>query len=114
MTTKQQQQEKEESIVYLKTTLGIAPGDTIHTILRSVSRSGMNRKISIIYKDINISWHVAKIFQEKSVEKFGHHALSVSGCGMDMGFNCVYNLSRILFSDTLHKDSGCALKQQWL
>jgi len=103
MTTKKQS-ERDEFIAKLRETL--KPGDTVHTVLRSVSRSGMNRKIDV-YKltgDGNggitkqwLSYWVAKAcdfrFDEKS------DALSIGGCGMDMGAHVVYNLSRVLFRD---------------
>lgn len=34
--------------------------------------------------------------------------IRVSGCGMDMGFHLVYNLSLVLYG------SGDALKQRWI
>jgi hypothetical protein len=113
--------------------LGIKAGDEIQTIMRSVSASGMNRKISVIYKGENISWYVAKLLEENPTEKFGHWALNVSGCGMDMGFNTVYRMSRRLFpggfkpmdagktygrngtkADEVDADGGYALTQKWL
>lgn len=43
--TKQQQSERDEFIAKLRETL--KPGDTLHTVLRSVSRSGMQRVIDV-------------------------------------------------------------------
>lgn len=129
---KKAEKEKQAAIDYLKNDLGIKPGDTIQCILRSVSRSGMNRKISVIYNGENISWHVSKLFGYKPAEKFGHWAVNVSGCGMDMGFHIVYMIGRYLFPDgfipkeagrygrngtpdtELDTDGGYALKHQWL
>lgn len=110
---KKKEREKLEAIEYLQT-LGIKEGDTIYCILRSVSKSGMNRKISVIYKDRDISYHVSKVIDYKCVEKFGHQALNVSGCGMDMGFSVVYNLSYALFAKIKQTDPGYALKSAWL
>lgn len=90
------ERESKEAIQFLLDR-GIKPGSEIKCILRSVSRSGMNRKISLIFNGENISWYVAKIFKENCAEKFGHNALNCNGCGMDMGFNAVYNLGRYLF-----------------
>lgn len=90
------QKEHKEALEYFKY-LGIKPGDIVHCILRSVSQSGMNRKISLIYKDRNISFYASSLIGYGLTEKLGHQCLNVSGCGMDMGFQCVYSLGRALF-----------------
>lgn len=119
----------------------LKPGDKVYTILRHVSRSGMMRRISpvVIRKEkpgdiaekwngepIDISWQVAKLGLWP--RKYPHEGLTVSGCGMDMGFHVVYELSRVLFPDGFKvegigrngnesgwdKDGGYALKQEWL
>ena len=43
--TKQQQSERDEAIARLRSTL--KPGDTVYTVLRNCSRSGMSRSIDI-------------------------------------------------------------------
>lgn len=129
----------------------LKPGDTVYTILRNVSRSGMNRRISLVVgqganvKDI--TFDAARVMDENVKQRAGYVqdvGLSVGGCGMDMGFSVVYNLSRVLFPDgfvcsgegcvsndhfndhgkimrrenykgKMHKgDGGYALKQRWL
>lgn len=80
----------------------IAPGDTIYTILRHVSRSGMSRSIScmIIDKDgepVDVSGFVARAIGERFDRDNG--GVKVGGCGMDMGFHLVYTLSYTLFPD---------------
>src|SRR3990172_2873899 len=76
----------------------IKPGDTVYTILRHVSRSGMQREIGIVLlkdgTDLHPNYLVAKALGER-VGKFD--SVIVGGCGMDMGFHLVYNLSRALF-----------------
>lgn len=140
---KQSANEQLEAINHLRSIL--KPGDTVYTILNNVSRSGMNRRISLCVgsgKDVtNITWYVAKAMGEPLKNRAGYVqdvGISVSGCGMDMGFDLVYNLSRILFRDGFdctgegcpsndysngdrnyepHKhtgDGGYALKQRWL
>ena len=136
------QSERAEFISKLRETL--KPGDKLHTVLRSVSRSGMSRVIDV-YKlgcsnqgTIEKSWlsyWVAKAadftFDQKA------DAIKVSGCGMDMGFHVVYNLGRTLWPDGficsgenchsndhtngdrdytphIHADGGYALTQEWL
>lgn len=135
----QKQKEQNEAIERLKE--WIQPGDTIHTILRHVSRSGMFRVIDVVKigKDgevLSLGWNVAKALDYAHDRQ--REGLRVSGCGMDMGFHVVYNLSRVLFEDfrcvgegchsndhsnerkrnytkgRKHSDGGYALKQRWL
>ena len=95
---------KDDSAVYLKTILH--PGDEVKTILRSCSRSGMSRRISLVVAvdgDVqDITFHAAHAMGE-NIKQGGHYVqnggLVVSGCGMDMGFHVIYNLSRTLFPD---------------
>jgi len=110
-----------EAISALKKRL--KPGQTIYTILRKVSKSGMLRHISVCIATRNpkgqpfisdITWHVARALQDYS-DFPQDHGMKVSGCGMDMGFHIVYGLSRTLFTKIGDKaDSGYILKQQWL
>ena len=80
----------------------VHPGDTVYTVLRHVSSSGMSRRIDlyIIGKDrrpMFISGMAAAAMGMRwDRDKGGIH---VSGCGMDMGFHLVYNLSYVLFPD---------------
>ena len=113
----------------------IKPGDTVQTILRHVSRSGMTRAISPVVNGEDISWLVARASDYRVNQK--HGGLTVEGCGMDMGFDVVYNLSWVLFKEGFdcigercpsnshsngdrdytphhHKEGGYALKQRWL
>jgi hypothetical protein len=72
---------KLEDLEYLRKTF--PPGSTVHTNLVSVSRSGMSRLISVHCVDQDVDRK--------------HLALKVGGCGMDMGFSVVYNLSATLY-----------------
>lgn len=123
--TKEEQQESREFLLkHLK------PGTKVYTICRHVSRSGMMRIISPIIvmdgKPYDLSWHIDRLglFQRK----YPNEGLTVGGCGMDMGFHVVYELSSVLFpggfkvkgigrnGDTSgwDKDGGYALTQEWL
>lgn len=87
----------------------LKPGDRIYTILRSVSKSGMSRKIKLVVGDGNnnigdITWYVSQALEER----MNDGAIVVKGCGMDMGFHIVEQLSRVLFQDSY------AIKQSWL
>lgn len=73
----------------------VKPGDTIHTILRNTSRSGMSRTISPVVNSEDISFWVARALDMSIDQDRG--GIKISGCGMDMGFALVYDLSRTLF-----------------
>lgn len=129
--TKRQQQEQERQDAITELRLLLRPGDTVHTVLRKVSASGMSRRIDL-YKftadgPLYLTGYAA------TAAGFRRHksgAVVIGGCGMDMGFAAVYELSRVLFpkgyklpkgkrgrnGDTsgYDTDGGYALKQQWL
>jgi len=113
-TEKQKEEAKNELLKLVK------PGATIYTILRHVSRSGMVREIDCFLMDrkggkpICLSFYIAQMLGYRRSPGRGDFALVVNGCGMDMCFNVVYNMSRALFG----KAGGChgkkALHQEWL
>lgn len=132
MTKTQDKSERAESIRTLKKLL--KPGDTVFTVLRHRSSSGMSRDIDffIIRKGEPywLSYHVGKVLGLKRSK--GRDGLKVGGCGMDMGFHVVYELSRALFPkgfvpakagrggrngsdpNEIDTDGGYALNQRWL
>jgi len=83
-------------------------GDTLYTNVKSVSRSGMSRQIAVYAiqdnKPFFISYYIAELLNYKMNNNNG--AIKISGCGMDMAFAIVYELSKKLFND------GYALKQR--
>ena len=95
--TKAQKQEQQEAINTLREE--IKPGQTLHTILRHASRSGMSRSISIVQikggRTYDWSYLVAKAIGEKIDQN--HDGIKIGGCGMDMGFELVYRLSYALY-----------------
>lgn len=98
--SKAQQAEKEQALSKLREILRV--GDTLHTILRHVSQSGMSRSISVIKveKDgsmFNIDYLIARAGLFSFDDR--HDGLKVGGAGMDMGFHIVYSLSRAVFPD---------------
>lgn len=123
----------------------VKPGDTVYTILRHVSSSGMLRVIDVkalgMYEGkphvYHIGYNVALALGYKWDDK--REGLRVGGCGMDMGYHIVYNLSRSLFGQDFtcigegcpsndhtngdpkgyevghkHLDSGYALNHAWM
>lgn len=107
----------------------LRPGDTVYTVLNSVSRSGMSRDITM-YKigPDGKSWlsgYASKMLGEALTQRDG---IKVQGCGMDMGFELVYRLGRALWPEGFKvegtgrngdtsgwdNDGGYALRQSWL
>lgn len=80
----------------------LQPGDTVHTILRHTSRSGMLRIIDPVAlagpgNDVRyLGYLTAKAL---GWPDDGDQGVKVSGCGMDMGFELVYCLSRALWPE---------------
>ena len=91
-------------------------GSKVYTILRSVSASGMTRNISLVIAQgdeiIDITYYAAHAMGDKVSESKGHRAIRVNGCGMDLGFHLVYNLSSVLFAG--QDRAGYVLKQGWI
>lgn len=97
-------------------------GSTVYTILRSVSRSGMQRQISVLALvpddktsempkhiiDLHPNWSVSQVLGYRLNKGGANDALIVNGCGMDMGFDIAYNLASALYGD------GYALNHRWL
>lgn len=92
-------------------------GSTVFCIVRKVAPSGMSRNISLVFfehdaergeiRDYHPTYNAAKVLGW-SLAKSGPDALQVAGCGMDMCFHTVYELSSVLYGD------GYALKHRTL
>jgi len=96
----------------------VSEGDTIYTVLRSVSSSGISRTISLkVAKDgkiLDLTYYASILLDWPLVEVNGSRAVRVGGCGMDMGFHTVYTLSRVLFREEGNtKDAGYSLNHNW-
>lgn len=123
-------EERAEAIAQLKKWL--KPGDTVYTILRHVSRSGMRRVIGVVILkydrkqrrivDLHPNYSVSKVLGLRRGDSDG---VVIDGCGMDMGFALVYDLGRALWPDGTPKphgtrngepdrDGGYALQHRWL
>ena len=85
-------------------------GDIVYTTVKTVSSSGMSRKISCYIvqdgKIRSISNLTGNALEWSTGDNSG--SVTVTGCGMDMGFHLVYTLSSVLFGDSY------ALKQEWI
>lgn len=98
----------------------LPPGSTVYTVLRHVSRSGMRRAIdayalTAVNGKIEKSWlsrRVAAVCGYSFDDR--REAVTVNGCGMDMGFDLVYNLSHALYDGDGKSDPGYTLRHEWL
>lgn len=106
---------------------GIRQGEIIYTILRHVSRSGMYRVIDAVIMRKNEPVSIFAVLSQTAKDEIKEMykleekgtGFKVNGCGMDMGFDLVYNISSLLFKNTQHnkkqkEDVGYWLKQRWL
>ncbi len=135
--TKAEQSEAREKLLKW-----LQPGDTVYTVLEHVSRSGMQREIRVIIAktdDDGQPYHLHPNYAVAALrgDRVGkRNGIVVDGCGKDMGFSIVYNLSATLFPDGFkcigkkkrcpsndhsngdkrrhHWDGGYALRHQWL
>ena len=126
MTTKQTKAQakaadKQEAIDHLRKYL--KPGSRVYTSLKSVSSSGMSRRIECYIPVVlneetgelgiyNISYYVARVLDRNRNDT----GILCSGCGMDMGFELVYSLSWELFRNDFdsHHDASYALTHSWM
>lgn len=101
-------EDRAEAKGYLKEV--IKEGDTIYTLVKKVSPSGMSRQIVVIIRTdtgiSNISWWVASALGYRICKD--RDSFSVSGCGMDMGYAVAYDIGAELFGD------GYKIKHAWL
>jgi hypothetical protein len=115
--TKKAEQDKERSEAINALRKALKPGAEICFVVTHVARSGMQRSIEFYipcmskYWDTNkhktlggyrrrmsierITWEMSRVLGYRIDQK--HGGLIVGGCGMDMGFHCVYNLGRYLW-----------------
>lgn len=133
-TTKKAQREAEREESRQTLLKWLKPGDTVYTVLRHVSRSGMSRRIDLYTfafgddgKPIKLwlSWHVARLCGWRLGGRSGDDGIVVGGCGMDMGYHLVYTLGALLWPDGTTEphgrrngepdsDGGYALRHEWI
>ena len=105
--TKAQKAEQTAAIETLRTYY--KPGDTVHTLLESMSRSGMSRSIRVVLPvqepdrrtgrpsiDFLHPNHLVAVALGLRRSKSGDGVI-LGGCGMDMGFALAYELSHALY-----------------
>ncbi len=119
----------------------LPPGSTVSTILRHVTGSGMSRSISPVICSPDGPHDLTYLAVRAGVGNVDpkNGGVKMGGCGMDMGFGLVYNLSSMLYPDgfactgdrcpsndhsngdrdytpghVVHSSGGYALSQRWL
>lgn len=106
--------DKAEAIETLNRWLSV--GDTVYTILRHRSSSGMTRWLDLyVIKDgrpLRLTWSAAMALGWPYDRK--REAIKVSGCGMDMGFHTVYSLAYVLNNGKTDGDAGYSLQHNWI
>lgn len=87
-------------------------GSTVHTVLRSVSSSGMTRVIGVLCIKgetiLHPNYNVAGVLGRRWCNGGLGDGVEARGAGMDMGFDLVYSLASVLYGD------GYALRHQWV
>lgn len=85
----------------------IRPKATVSTVLRHVSRSGMQRKLSLVIV------HKGEILDITTLAAGAMHGrtdddgnLVVRGCGMDMCWNAVYRLGKAIWPNGTRRPHG--------
>lgn len=95
----QKREEQAQALTRLRSWL--VPGAKVYTKCTHVARSGMSRSIeAFIITDgelNNITWAISDALDYSFDSKNG--GIKMGGCGMDMGFSLVYNLSRKVFQE---------------
>jgi hypothetical protein len=85
----------------------LKPGSTVYVAQRHVSRSGMERRLTLHLikgnRPIDITRHVAAVTGLRYDRE--DHTVKVGGVGMNMHFHTIYSLSRALWPDG-HKCTG--------
>lgn len=82
-------------------------GTAIYGIIRSVSRSGMQRTIDFYaFTDNDYDYLTGYIGHALDMRRDKSGALVVGGCGMDMVFHVVHNLSYTLHGMDNHDGAG--------
>lgn len=79
----------------------LKPGDTVYTILRHVSQSGMVRDISALVHTGRVMYEISHLVARVLDMKVNrdHGGIRIGGCGTDEGFQIVYNLGYVMFPD---------------
>jgi hypothetical protein len=117
MSTKAEREEARRDLRAL-----LPAGSTVYTVLRHVSRSGMSRNLDCYALTTDgdgkawirrITWQVCKATGHRYNTKA--EALTITGCGMDMGYSVVNDLAIGLYCPDVYTHEGAySLRHEWL
>ena len=115
-TPKEKQRELEKAQLRKEIKKIIGKCRDIYCVLRHVSQSGMMRHIDFyIFKNNRPIWLTSRIGQLLDYRQAPSGSLKVGGCGMDMGFAVVYDLSSELYCNKKYNhDKAYRLNSNWL
>lgn len=107
--------------------LGLRVGDTVYSVLRHVSASGMSRSIDFyIIKNGRPIWITGTIANLLKIKRSNSgEGVTIKGCGTDVGFDVVYSLGKTIWPNGTPKphgtrngkpdsEGGYALKHSWI
>lgn len=97
---------RDEAVAWLRARIEV--GAHLYTTVTHVAKSGMSRRIKVLmvvpdeggrgnHQIWNISGWVAEATNRK--KHSNEMSVVVNGCGMDMGFELIYTLGRVMFPD---------------
>lgn len=119
MKVKATKEEKAQWEKEIKELLDGMESPVLYTGLRHVSRSGMKRIVQVIAIENNtplyLGYRIAAILDRPYDEK--KEGVVIGGCGTDVGFEIVYQLSSYLYRDPDGKyshEGAYKIKQRWL
>lgn len=104
----------------------LKPGDTVYTVLRHISSNGMQRRIDLyVVRDGALRYLSGYAADLLDMRRHDQGGIVVRGCGMDEGFELVYNLGAALWPDGTpephgtrngepDRTGGYALKHEWI
>jgi hypothetical protein len=111
----QAQADKELARMELREMFAEQEKPKVYTILRHCSQSGMSRDISLKTIEngrlIDITYTASIALGEKPKDRNGQRVIRVNGCGMDMGYHLVHNLSMALYFG--QDQAGYVLSHDW-
>jgi hypothetical protein len=98
-TAKQKREARENAVDLLLNNWHLKPGDSVFTTVKHVSRSGMSRSIAAFLIRDNQPHEISHLVAQALEVRLDnvHGGVVMGGCGMDMTFALVYDLSRTLF-----------------
>lgn len=113
----QKRREKAEAVAYLRDIL--APGATVYATVRTVSRSGMSRRIDLYTiaadenRDGGRPWlaYLSRLAAAVLGWPCNDNGVRVDGCGMDMRHHLVEALSFALFGYERKPEGGYAVER---